>query len=210
MAYHILQIMKIITTSSNLSLNPDYQTVLKALGRMDTAGLLTRGQGHCISMSDVTQATLRQMGITSSIIEVQTAITHTESNRMFFIGFSGETDKDSIDTHAVVVTHTTTPMLIDLSIGHKLPKGWKGIVEQVVVEGDMLAMIKHPDVVISYQQKQSASLPLLHQRSIVDRITTDTHIFTQIKELRWLNYAGIALSAFAVLNTILNWWIIHK
>jgi len=202
--------MKTITIDSELQKTNEYHIVLNALQKINKAGLVTRGQGHCISMSDVVQATLRQSGIVSSIVEVQTAITHTESQRMFFIGFNGDSDPSKIDTHAVVVTHTSIPMLIDLSIGHKLPKGWQAIVDRVKGDHDLLAIVEHTDVVVSYQQKLAAALPLLHQRSIVDRIATDTNIFTQIKELRWLNYVGITLSAFAVINTVLNWWMIIK
>ena len=99
-------------------------------------------------------------------------------------------------------------MLIDVSIGHKLPKQYRVVVDVVGGSKQALANIAHEDVTLTYEEKQTNNIPLIHQRSIVDRIATDAKIFEDMRILKILNYVGIAVSGFAIINTILNFAMI--
>lgn len=154
-------------------------------------------------------ALLLQNNIMSHMVECQVIISHTESKRLVFIGYDGPTDGKVVDSHVVLVTATKIPMIIDVSIGHKLPKHYQVIVDVAAnKDKNCLAQIDHKDVVLTYEEKQTNNIPLIHQRSITDRIATDTKIFNDMRLLKILNYIGIGISGFAIINTVLNFAMI--
>ena len=142
------------------------------------------------------------------MVECQLIITHNESKRLVFIGYDGPTDGKIVDSHVVLVTATKIPMIIDVSVGHKLPKHYQVIVDAAINNKGCLAHIEHADVVLTYEEKHTNNIPLIHQRSITDRIATDAKIFEDMRLLKILNYIGIGISGFAIINTILNFAMI--
>lgn len=197
---------KILLGRSVSSNNKETALILELLGRLIVNGIAQRGQGHCISMSNMLHTLLNQNSIDCKLVECQALITLTKNQQMFFVGYDGPSDQKTIDSHVVVVTNTKEPLLIDISVGHRLPNGFQIVVDKVTYDSSdvMLCNVIHESVTITYEQKQKYNIPFLHQISIVDRMATDTKIFRQIQFLRILNYIGISLSIFSVINTILN------
>lgn len=52
------------------------------------------------------------------------------------------------------------------------------------------------------QLKLMPKVPFTHQTSVIDRILTDQHMLSHMRQLKRLNYMGIALSVFAVINVM--------
>lgn len=199
----------IITANPYLEQDPEYKKICTIIQRLVETGIVARGEGHCISMSSMLHALLLQNGITSHMVECQVVITHNESKRLVFIGFDAPGSEKIVDSHVVLITATKTPMIIDVSIGHKLPKHYQVIIDVAGKEKNMLANVHHADVTLTYEEKQKSNIPLIHQRSIIDRMATDAKIFEDMRILKITNYIGLAVSGFAIINTILNFAMIY-
>tara|TARA_B110000503_G_scaffold33244_1_gene54007 strand:+ start:1053 stop:1757 length:705 start_codon:yes stop_codon:yes gene_type:complete len=197
----------IITTSDDLRATEDYKRVKEVIERLIVSGITRMGEGYCISVSDITFNMLSQAGIKSHLMEVQLSAFDQNNDQKYMVGFTTpyqENNYRNVQTHVVVVTATEIPMIIDLSIAHRLPEGYQCIVDKSTNEGDRVAC--RLDILgwsYIYQEKKTAlGLPMLHQVSILERITTDNKIFKDIKSLKTLNYIGIVLSVFAAINVI--------
>jgi hypothetical protein len=200
---------RVITISSELQKTKDYQKVKDVVVRLIESGLSKMGEGYCISVSDILFNLLTQNGVKCHLSEVQLSIVDQKTNATQFIGFHTTFQQNShtrVSTHVVVVTDTEIPMLIDLSIAHKLPSGMQCVIEKVENKGSkVLAESERDGFTFLYQEKKDGiGVPQLHQISILDRISTDKKIFKEIKILRVLNYIGIILSSFAAINVIAN------
>ena len=197
----------IITTSDVLKETEDYKKVKEVVERLIVSGISRMGEGYCISVSDILFNFLSQAGIKCHLIEVQmSAVDHT-TDHTYMVGFNTSTQENTyrnIQTHVVVVTETTIPMIIDLSIAHRLPRDYQCIIDKATNEGDkVVCKIDYSQWTYIYQEKKTqVGVPMLHQISILDRITTDRKIFSEIKTLKTLNYIGIILSVFAALNVL--------
>jgi len=179
----------ILTTNDDVKNSKDYKNVIGIVNKLIEGGVTFAARGYCISMSDVVYTLLRQNKIPCKIVECHLAISSKTSNKIHTVGFDGlKDDPNKADTHVVVVTETETPLIIDLSIAHMLPNNLQGVVDGLVDDkhGGIFADIDSPVVALTYQKKKEFSIPMLHQRSIVDRIQTDVNIF---KNLTFLKYA---------------------
>ena len=181
----------------------EYKTVVALITRLLEAGIIGIGQGYCISMCDMIYTLLLQQDIKCRLVECQVAITQPNTGRIELIGFDiagKNTNSSEILTHVVIVTDTEIPMLIDPSIAHKLPPEVQVIVDGVNGgENRLIASIKHPTVSLVYQEKDKIQLPILHQKSIVDRIQTDQAIF---KNIKFLKYALLILFLVSLSNAL--------
>jgi hypothetical protein len=199
----------IITANPLFEQDPEYIKVCNVIQRLIETGIVARGEGHCISMSSMLHALLLQNGITSHMVECQVVISHNESKRLVFIGFDSTASENTVDSHVVLITATKIPMIIDVSIGHKLPKHYQVVIDVAGKDKNTLANVQHNDVTLTYEEKQKNNIPLIHQRSIVDRIATDTKIFEQMRVLKITNYVGLGISCFSILNTLLNFAMLY-
>lgn len=203
----------IFTTDRELVKTQDYNRVSATVFRLIQSGVTEMGRGWCISMSDTVYTLLKQQGINSRLVECQVTITDTvneeEVTRLVGVDQAHRTPMD-VSTHVVVITETTPPMIIDASIGHLLPDA------AVLIDrcGDprpdrIFGDFRQNNFQITYQEKLNSKVPLVHQTSMIDRIVTDQRIFSEIRLLKTLNYIGIVLSTFAVINVtgrFLNFW----
>jgi hypothetical protein len=191
------------TQNAKLKETQDYKTVVALLTRLLEAGIIGIGQGYCISMCDMIYTLLLQQNIKCRLVECQVAITQPQSGHIELIGFDLAQTKNAINeilTHVVLVTDTEIPMIIDPSISHKLPPEVQVIVDAVNgTENRVIASIKHPTVSLVYQEKEKLQLPILHQKSIVDRIQTDQAIF---KNITFLKYALLILFIVSSSNAL--------
>jgi hypothetical protein len=200
---------RIITTDISIQKTEDYQKVKDVVVRLIESGLSKMGEGYCISVSDILFNLLTQNNLKCHLSEVQLSIVDQKTKATQFIGFQTTFQQNShtrVSTHVVVVTDTEIPMLIDLSIAHKLPSGMQCIIEKVEDKGSkVLATAEKDGFTFLYQEKKEGiGVPQLHQISILERISTDKKIFSEIKTLKVLNYIGIFLSSFALLNLLLK------
>lgn len=203
----------IITNVDKQEENQDYKAIIEIVSKLITSGTTKMGEGYCISVSDILYNILRQNGIKCHLLEVQLSAVDHKTGTSYMVGFNNAFQKESADkinTHVVVVTETKVPYLIDLSIAHRLPDLMQAVVIKAEGEKDkVIAEAKHKDFGLIYQQKvgftETIPFPHLHQISILERIATDKQLFDDMKVIKKLNYLGIGLSLFAVINVIANW-----
>jgi len=205
----------IITTSDVLKETTDYKKVKDVVERLIVSGITRMGEGYCISVSDILFNFLNQAGIKCHLMEVQLSAVDNINDHTYMVGFNTANHEQSYlntQTHVVVVTDTTIPMIIDMSIAHRLPQGFQCIVDKATNEGDkVICKLEAHGWSYIYQEKKTLiGVPMLHQISILERISTDRKIFGEMKVLKTLNYIGIALSVFAAINVLgkllLDWY----
>jgi hypothetical protein len=121
---------------------------------------------------------------------------------LFLIGHSGQISNfhQELDTHVVVVTKTSIPMLIDLSIYGVLPNLVPYICERVtnMSSEDILSLdLGHSTWI--YKIKEINKIPRMYQKSIVDRFKTDRSVQRSLLFLKiWI----IIVTAVTTLNAI--------
>lgn len=202
----------IITKSDVLLRDPEYLKVKSIIEGLIESGLGRMGEGYCISVSDIVFNFLNQNRIKSHLLEVQLSAVDNIENKTYMVGFDTAFQQNShlrVSTHVVVVTDTKIPMIIDLSISHRLPHGYQCIIDKAINEGDkVICKVEHEGWTWIYQEKKNGvGVPMLHQISILERIATDKKLFDSIKALKTLNIIGITLSTFAVLNVLGKFFI---
>lgn len=207
-----MQNYNFLTSDPNCKNDPNYQIICEMLSQMIRNGSLFLGAGYCMSMSDMVRTALKHRGIDSKLIDCQATFTELKNGASVgngFIGYPNVMNPGEIDTHVVVVTSTTPSYLIDASLVKRLPENRFAIVEPIKFNSDnQLTLISctFEDVQLkaTYQQKKMQIASYQHQVSIIERMETDRKIQSQIQFLTKLNYIGIILSTFALLNVLLK------
>jgi len=191
----------------------EYRVIAQLLQRLYQSGVIRMGSGWCISMSDMIYTLLKQQGIESRLVECQLTMSRRDPDGEIWpmtVGMPAETQPENLaDTHIVVVTVTEPPMIIDSSISYFLDGDGAVIVAECLeiarydrVFANLVVDTVRGQISMSYQEKVKPIMPLVHQTSVIDRITTDRKIFDSIETLKRLNYIGITLSVFAVINVL--------
>jgi len=204
----------IITNSLDLKQDDEYKIIADVVCSLMESGITRMGESYCISVSDIVFNLLRQKGINCHLEEVQLSISNGEDTRM--VGFETVYSKNQLEavaTHIVVITDTKIPMLIDLSIAHRLPNDYQAIIEKAQDQGSkVICTIQKDNYNLIYQEKLDSKnmIPQMHQISILDRMQTDRQIFQTMNTLKLLNIIGILLSTFALVNVFgkifLDWY----
>jgi hypothetical protein len=197
----------IFTTDPELIKNPDYNRVSATIFRLIQSGATQMGQGWCVSMSDTVYTLLRQQGINSRLVECQASVTGTTREGGVYSRVVGVdqayTTPYEVSSHVVVVAETTPPLIIDASIGHLLPDAAVLIDRCGEPSPDRIfGDFQQENFHITYQEKLNPKVPLVHQASVINRIVTDQRIFSDISLLKRLNYIGIAMGLFALINVV--------
>jgi hypothetical protein len=188
----------LLTTSELIKNTSEYKKISEVINRMNTTGTLWMGRGHCISMSDIVQTALSQIGIKSRIVECQLLITDNSGSppNISPVGYDGIINAGEIDTHVVCITETVIPMVIDASIGHRLPADKNVVVDQVVIlDKNVFCDVQVDGIRLTYQQKKNPKLPLQHETSIINRIETDKSIFKNLNFLKILIVIALVVSS---------------
>jgi hypothetical protein len=124
-----------------LTNSPEDQSIKAVLNLLQDSGLIDKYQGHCSSAAKSLYSLLLQNGIRSrvEVCDVMLRVHKLdEPQQLILIGYAEEQiELGREDLHAVVVTETTTPWLIDTSIQKWLPTEGKIICEPAVV-GDKI------------------------------------------------------------------------
>lgn len=118
------------------------QKIKAVLNMLQESGLIEKYQGHCSSAAKSLYALLLQNGVRSrvEICDVMLRIHKpNEPQQLILIGYAEEKVKlGREDLHAVVVTDTVTPWLIDTSIKKWLPTEDKIICQPAVIGDPVL------------------------------------------------------------------------
>ena len=207
-----MQTYNFMTSDQNCKDDPNYKIICEMLSQMVRNGSIFLGAGYCMSMSDMVRTALKHRGIDSKLVDCQATFTEVRNGASIgngFIGYPNVMNAGEIDTHIVVVTSTTPSYLIDASLAKRLPDNRYAIVEPVKFNSDnqltlISCMFEDVGIKATYQQKKIQIASYQHQMSIVERMETDKKIQSQIEFLTKLNYVGIVLSTFALLNVVLK------
>jgi hypothetical protein len=118
------------------------QNIKAVLNMLQESGLIDKYQGHCSSAAKSLYALLLQNGIRSrvEVCDVMLRIHKpNEPQQLILIGYAENHVKlGEEDLHAVVVTETATPLLIDTSIQKWIPTDGKIICEPAVIGDPVL------------------------------------------------------------------------
>jgi hypothetical protein len=197
---------KNITIDVELRNSPEYQQCLEAINLLKKSGMVYEAAGNCIAMSELFQHSLKELGINSKLVECKLVLKEKRENGVLelkYIGFDlGSKNEDFIDTHVVVITETSIPMLIDLSISHMLPKGRVWVIERIVSNDvDTIAMIDLPDCKLTYSYKRTPKLLGLHQKNILQRLEDERDTKNKLNVIQKISFA---LIVFTFINFTLN------
>lgn len=175
-----------------------YQSIRKILLDFYKRGLLERFDGECIAAADILQHSLASEGITSRIVECQLSIVNVDPKKGViwnFVGFDNNLASYGIDTHAVVVTETENPYLIDLSVARTIEGNRPWIIEPLNTEDTLiLGKFQIDDFNCTYHPKINPRLVGLHQKTLLDRLRNDQKIERNLKLLRFMVFVLIAIA----------------
>lgn len=201
----------LITSDESIKSTKIYKDVSKIIYRLIENGLVHAGKGYCISMADVIYTLLIQNNIPCKIVECQLTFTNKETNNTMIVGFDNFKSSDSqVDTHVVIVTTTEPTIMIDVSILHLLPNNLQGVIDKVN-RGDhgIIANIDTPLVKLTYQEKKKDTIPLLHQKSIIDRINTDITIFKNLRVLKIAIFIALLISSLNAIRGLYDYYLVY-
>jgi hypothetical protein len=178
-----------------------YQTIIQCVAELDRDGILQELHGNCVLASDIIQSMLHDRGVASRIVECQLTISYTQkdgSKSVKFIGYDYTDADDKINTHAVVITQSDPPMIVDASIGHNL--GDRKLVTITLCEKDqsdpaILGTCIVNDITLVYRNKKIIKLVSYHQKDILERMRHEYDTIKNIKILRYLVMGTVILSA---------------
>jgi hypothetical protein len=194
-----------ITLDSEVLKDPQYHKIKEILQKLKDGGVLNSMAGNCISSSEILQHLLSQVGIPSKIVECQACLIRSgvsQANDIMFIGYDNSNYSGQIDTHAVVITETDLPLIIDLSLGQLLPNDHPYIIERVNgTKPEEIAQINVGNINITYFIKKHIRLHQLHQKTLLERMTETENLRRRFKLLEKLVYGLLCL---VVVNTLLN------
>lgn len=198
----------IITSDESVKNTKTYRDVSNVIFRLVESGLSYAGSGYCISMSDIIYSLLVQNKIPCKLVECQLTAFNKLTNDTTLIGFEGfRGSEDQVDTHVVVMTTTEPVLLIDMSIQHILTEGFCCVIDGTLDGKDrIIANIETDDMILTYQEKKKNTIPLLHQRSIVDRINTDINIYKNFRVLRMIVIIALVVSTLNAVRGIYEYY----
>jgi len=197
------------TTADLAVKTPEYHAIQELIKKLDERGVTKNFAENCIASVDIMQASLNNIGIRSRVVEVQLSLFRNieSATDYYFVGYNNATFEGQIDTHVVLITETKIPFLIDMSLGHLMPKDNPYLVLPITEKSDTLGHILEytiDNILVNYSYKKDPKLIKIHQKSVVDRILEDSKTQDSLKLLKILCTTSIALGCvnFA-LNIIL-------
>lgn len=190
-----------------VTLDPQFTDVKNVIDSLWQGGIIQRGAGYCLGMSDIVQKMLAHKGVKSKIVECKLIVLKKNPPSMHLIGQNKiftevdiSKDEVKVDTHVIIITDTKIPMLIDTSIGHvneKIPY----VCGEVNGKENVLAEYKVDDSEWIYLKKPIEVLPELHQKSLIDRIRTDMDV---AKSIKFMKIIITCIICFSIVNFTLN------
>lgn len=193
-----------LTMDSELLKSPRYHKIKDIVKKLSQVTSPEQFAGNCISTADIVQHLVSHAGIKCKIVECQVCMIRNdgETQDFLFIGFDGRSYPGQIDTHTVVITEDEEPLLIDLSLGHVMPKDKPFIVEKL--NGSKLGVIAEfniGNINITYTEKKNIRLPAVHQKTLLQRLVTEQEMTKNISKLKIFVICAVSLG---LINFSLN------
>lgn len=169
------------------------------------SGMVRKGSGYCLSMSDVILKLLYKEGINAELVECKLMVMMKQPPGLFLVGYTGfheniydETQR--MENHIICITKTKIPILIDLSISH-IDANISYICEPILDKHSHtdIAEFEFLTSTWTYQSRPLSEIPKLHQRSIINRIETDLKVN---KEITFIKYFLFILFTVSSLNFV--------
>jgi hypothetical protein len=204
------------TKKSNYKTNSENEKVFHCIEQLTKNGIISAAPGFCIGISDIIRSQLEHLEIQSRMVEVSLTISYQKDNQinLHHVGIDDIKTNNNFDTHVIVITETTPPILIDASISHLLPFGKLAVVEEIKqipitnqdpIEFDFL----EENIKLTYKEKKNQKVPLTHQISVVQRMETDRRIFESIKWLKILVLIAVSISILNGIRGIYDFYSVY-
>jgi hypothetical protein len=199
--------LNFLSNDAELTASSEYKTVCNIVTDLWESGTITRGAGYCFSMSDLIRILLAQQGIAARLVECKITIMVKNPPSLILIGHNGGIpnylknkvfpDPALLDTHIVVVTDTTIPMIIDLSVSHIDPNNSTPFIIERLGDSktDILLDKEFNNSRWTYHLKESICVPSIHQENIFNRLATDKKVKKDIFNLKAILLLLLAIAA---------------
>jgi hypothetical protein len=175
-----------------------YKKIQTVLDNINDMGLIERGVGHCLSMSDMVLKFLHKEGIKCELVECSLMVVIKNPPSLYVVGWSGTSEflsKSQMENHVVCITKTPIPILIDCSVKNidtAIPYICMPVVESF--KHTNLVEYDFENSTWTYQQKPNSEIPQLHQQSILNRIKKDASIDKEIKFIKMFMFVLFTVS----------------
>jgi hypothetical protein len=186
---------------ANDNMQSEYTKILAVIESLDRDRILTHLNGNCVLAAEVIQNMLSAYGLVSHVTECQLMITHVDPNgarSVHMVGYDiGVPGPNQLDTHAVTVTQSDSPKLIDVSIGHLLDNPKHVIVTDLIdndPEPDVIARAQAGRYELVYRKKRTIRLPALHQKNLVNRLQQEYQLLKSVRYLKYLVIFALVIS----------------
>ena len=185
-------------------------TILSVIQSLDRDNVLPHLSGNCVLAADVIQNMLSEHKIQSRVVECQLMISKDNpdgTKALHMIGYEiGMPAAGQVDTHAVTITQSDRPLLIDVSVGHFLNNLRQIVVAELVSdphEPEVIARAQIGEFELTYRKKKNIRLPALHQKDLVTRVQQEYQLLKNIKLLKMLVAVALIVST---LNAGRGFW----
>jgi len=179
---------------------PYYQKVLNTVLQVKDSGLIAKGFGQCLSMSDIILKLLYKEGIEAELVECSLMVFRHEPPGVYLVGYPGFIENhynksEKMDNHIICITKTEIPILIDLSV-HAVDSDVEFICEPIVREEKHtdLAEFTFAKSTWTYTKRRSTGLPKLHEKSILSRMQTDRKVEQELRFIKSFLYIMFLVS----------------
>jgi hypothetical protein len=177
-----------------------YQKVLNTVMQVKHSGLIAKGFGQCLSMSDIILKLLYKEGIDSELVECSLMIFRKEPPGMFLVGYPGFIENhydqnERMENHIICITKTDIPILIDLSVT-SIDGNIEFICEPILKEEAHadIAEFNFANSTWTYQTRPITGLPRLYEKSILKRMQTDNKVERELKFIKTFLYIMFTVS----------------
>jgi hypothetical protein len=188
-----------------------YKNIIKCFQKLDEYHTLSRFDGYCLAASDIISKMLIHYGVDCKIIECELMITwkNEKDDEFIMVGFDDIlTDKEissgSVDTHAIIITDTEIPVLIDASITRYLPSDRPYVVERThrtTTDPSIIAEYEFGDCRLVYFIKKNTKWPALHNTSVLNSLNKDMRTKNKISLLQKLIITAVGIG---LINFLFN------
>jgi hypothetical protein len=193
------------TAKDPLFASPEKLKIQETLERIRVTGVDKNFAGNCISTAEMLQSVLADQGIETVIVEVQLMVLRNTGNEQefLFIGYDNQSFAGQIDTHVVLITKTTQPILVDASLAHVLPQEHPWIVEYLPGNAkiETLGEFAVANLKLTYLRKKIPRLANLHEKTILQRTLDELSLRRDLRLIRIVVFIAIGIGG---INFLLN------
>lgn len=178
-----------------------YKKIHNAILQIKEAGLLQKGFGQCLGMSDIVLKLLHyKENIDAELVECSLMVLRKDPPGVYLVGYPGFIENhfeknERMENHIICITSTPVPILIDLSIT-SIDPNIDFICEPICKETRYadIAELEFVNSTWTYQKRPNTGLPKLYQRSILNRIETEAKIGKELSFIRTFLYIMFLVS----------------